>query len=136
MKVAVVYWSGTGNTEVMAQSVAKGAEAVGAEVQLFPNAEFTSEQVSAYDAFAFGCSACGAEELDEAEFVPMWESVSPELGEKKVALFGSYGWGGGEWMETWKEASAGLNIVATCVCEAAPEGDALSECEELGKALA
>ena len=135
MKVAVIYWSGTGNTETMAKSIAKGVENAGAEVQIFQCSEFTTEQASAYSAFAFGCSACGAEELDETEFIPMWESVQPQLGEKKVALFGSYGWGGGEWLETWKEEASALNIIGTSVCEGTPDEEALSACEDLGKAL-
>ena len=135
MKIAVVYWSGTGNTEAMAKCIEVGALGAGAEVDLFQCSSFTKDLVEDYDAFAFGCSACGSEELDEAEFVPMWDSVKDSLGDKKVVLFGSYGWGGGEWLETWKSNHGALNIVDEYACEEAPEGEAFTRCEELGRTL-
>ena len=103
-KVAVVYWSGTGNTEAMANAVAEGAKENGAEVSVLTSAEFDSSQVDNYDAIAFGCPAMGAEELEDSEFLPMFEDCEPKLKDKKIALFGSYGWGNGEWMRTWEES--------------------------------
>ena len=100
MKVAVVYWSQTGNTEAMANKVAEGARNAGAEVDLLTAAEFTSAKD--YDAVAFGCPAMGAEELESDEFEPMYTAAESELAGKKVGLFGSYGWGDGEWMRTWQ----------------------------------
>ena len=90
-KVAVIYWSGTGNTEAMAGAVAEGAKAAGAEAALLTCADVTG--VSDYDAVALGCPAMGAEELEDSEFLPMLEGIEPALPGKKVALFGSYGWG-------------------------------------------
>lgn len=135
-KVAIVYWSGTGNTEIMAKSIETGAVNAGAEVTLYPASTFTSDSVNEFDAFAFGCPACGAEELDETEFVPMWESVKGLLAEKPVILFGSYGWGGGEWLETWKSESPEVNIIADLASEGEPDNDTQQQCEELGKSLA
>ena len=91
-KVAVVYWSGTGNTALMAQAVAEGAKAKGAECDLLTSAEFTADMVDNYDAIAFGCPAMGAEVLEESEFEPMFAECEPALNGKKIAIFGSYGW--------------------------------------------
>ena len=93
-KTAVVYWSGTGNTEAMANAVAEGAKAAGAEVSLFTAAEFEAGLTDSFDSIAFGCPAMGAEVLEEDEFAPMFEACESKLKGKKIALFGSYGWGG------------------------------------------
>ena len=90
-KIAVVYWSGTGNTEIMAQEVAAGAKAAGAEADVLTPSDFDSSKISAYDAIAFGCPAMGAEVLEEAEFEPMWNECEGSLSGVKIALFGSYG---------------------------------------------
>lgn len=87
-KVAVVYWSGTGNTQAMAEAVAQAADGA-----LFTAAEFGPENLAEYDAIAFGCPSMGSEELEDSEFLPMFESVKGQLADKKVALFGSYGMG-------------------------------------------
>lgn len=105
-KIAVVYWSGTGNTESMADAVAQGAKDKGAEVKLFTPDSFNSSMVDEFDAIAFGCPAMGAEELEESEFEPMFSDCESKLGGKKIALFGSYGWGDGEWMRTWEDLAA------------------------------
>ena len=101
-KVAVVYWSSTGNTEAMANAVAEGAKAAGAEVISFESADFSADKVDEFDAIAFGCPAMGDEVLEEDEFEPMFNSCETKLSGKKVGLFGSYGWGDGEWMQTGK----------------------------------
>ena len=101
MKTAVVYWSGTGNTEAMARAVAEGMTAAGAEAVLLTPAEVAPGDLNAYAAIAFGCPAMGAEVLEETEFQPMFDACKRSLGGKRVALFGSYGWGDGEWMRTW-----------------------------------
>lgn len=106
-KIAVVYWSGTGNTESMADAVAQGAKGKGAEVKLFTPDSFNSSMVDEFDAIAFGCPAMGAEELEESEFEPMFSDCESKLGGKKIALFGSYGWGDGEWMRTWEDTCRG-----------------------------
>ena len=138
-KVAVVYWSGTGNTEMMAQKVAEGAKEAGAEVSVLTSADFSADDVDAYDAIAFGCPAMGAEELEDTEFEPMFSACESKLSGKKIALFGSYGWGDGEWMRTWEENAkgAGLSLVADPVlCNEEPDDDAKAACQDLGKALA
>ena len=138
-KAAVVYWSGTGNTEAMAQAVESGAKAAGADVSLFTAAEFTPQLLQEYDSVAFGCPAMGAEELEETEFEPMFAECEAGLSGKKVALFGSYGWGDGEWMRAWEERCSSCYdnfIVESVICNAAPDESAVEECEALGRALA
>ena len=95
-KIAVVYWSGTGNTEAMAGAVAEGITGAGGEASLLTAAEFDPSLVDSFDAIAFGCPSMGSEELEESEFAPRFESCEPKLSEKKIALFGSYGWGDGD----------------------------------------
>ena len=136
-KVAVVYWSGTGNTEAMANAVAEGARAKGAEVDLLSCAEVTG--VDGYDAVALGCPAMGAEELEDGEFLPMLESIEPALAGKKVALFGSYGWGDGEWMRSWESrcAEKGITLAAdSVIVNEAPDDEGIAKCKALGAALA
>ena len=139
MKIAVVYWSSTGNTEAMAQAVAEGARKAGASAELFTATEFDGGKVDAFDAIAFGCPAMGAEELEDSEFAPMFESCESKLSGKKIALFGSYGWGDGEWMRNWDETCRNDGAVMACdyvICNEAPDDDAIEECKALGKALA
>ena len=138
-KVAVVYWSGTGNTEAMANAVAEGAKDKGAEVSLIDAASFSSDQVSAYDGIAFGCPAMGDEVLEESEFDPMFTDVEQALAGKKIALFGSYGWGDGQWMRDWEDRAkaAGAELVADgLTVNEAPDDDALAQCKAFGETLA
>ena len=132
-KVCVVYWSGTGHTEAMAQAVAESSQG-----KLFTAAEFGPDQAKEYDAIAMGCSAMGAEVLEEEEFQPMFDAVKPVLAGKKVALFGSYGWGDGEWMRNWEEECLGAGTTLACdsvICQDDPDEDALAACRALGEAL-
>ena len=138
-KTAVVYWSGTGNTEAMAAAVADGVKAAGGEATLFTAAEFTADAVDSFDAIAFGCPAMGAEELEETEFAPMFDAVKGSLSGKDAALFGSYGWGDGEWMRGWEKDcdDSGIRLVCESVtCCEAPDDAALDACRALGKELA
>lgn len=139
-KIAVVYWSGTGNTEAMANEVAEGAKAAGAEVDVLTASEFGADKMDAYDAVAFGCPAMGAEELEDSEFEPMFSDCEGKLGGKKIALFGSYGWGDGEWMRNWVEQmeGAGATVVGgeDAICQEAPDEDAQDELKAMGKQLA
>lgn len=138
-KTAVVYWSGTGNTEAMANAVLSGAQAAGAEAELLTAAEFGPERSAAYDAIAFGCPAMGAEQLEEDEFEPMFTSCKAALKGKRIALFGSYGWGDGEWMRSWETTAKGYGAVLvteSVICADAPDAAAVSACEALGRALA
>ena len=138
MKIAVVYWSSTGNTESMAQAVVEGAKKAGAETELFTATEFDGDKMDGFNAVAFGCPAMGAEELEDTEFAPMFEGCEGKLSGKKIALFGSYGWGDGEWMRTWEETcqSKGANLVCdSVICQETPDEDALDACRKLGEAL-
>ena len=135
-KIAVIYWSGTGNTEDMAKAVAEGAKELGATVDLLTCDQVNS--VTDYEAVALGCPAMGAEELEDGEFLPMLESVESSLPGKKVALFGSYGWGDGEWMRSWEARCAEIGIsLATdsVIVNDAPDDEGIEKCKTLGKAL-
>ena len=122
-KAAVIYWSGTGNTEAMAEAVLAGMK----------------DAVGKYDAIAFGCPAMGSEMLEESEFEPMFSSVKGSLGGKKIALFGSYGWGDGDWMRIWEDDCGDAGITLACesvICNEAPDNSALASCKAMGKQLA
>ena len=136
MKIAVVYWSGTGNTEAMADAVARGVTESGSEADLLT--AISVNDLSSYDAIAFGCPAMGAEELEDSEFEPMFSALEGSLNGKKIALFGSYGWGDGEWMRTWENRCKEDGAVFACdyvICNEAPDEDAVSACKALGAAL-
>ncbi len=138
-KIAVVFWSGTGNTEAMAASVGDGIKENGAGATLIPAAEFSPDMVAEYDAIAFGCPAMGAEVLEEDEFEPMFSACLPVLKDKKIALFGSYGWGDGEWMRNWEDEcreGGAILVSESVICQEAPDDDALAACKSLGAALA
>ena len=138
-KVAVVYWSSRGNTEAMANAVVNGAKEKGADVTLYECADFRPELVGEYDAIAFGCPAMGDEVLEEDEFEPMFDGCKDALKDKKIALFGSYGWGDGDWMHNWeakcKEDGAVL-VADGVICQEEPDDEAVENCKALGKALA
>lgn len=138
-KVAVVYWSGTGNTLSMADAVVAGITGKGGEAVLLTAAEFDSGMIDSFDAIAFGCPSMGSEQLEESEFEPMFENCESRLSGKKIALFGSYGWGDGEWMRNWEERCVGDGALMACepvICNDAPEGDTVVELNALGAALA
>ena len=138
-KIAIVYWSGTGNTEAMARLVEEGVSAAGGQADLLTPELFDPSMVGNYTAFAFGCPSMGAEQLEEAEFEPMFSAVKPSLSGKTIGLFGSYGWGDGEWMRTWQAdcEEAGCSLAEEpVICCGAPEGDAADACRSLGRALA
>lgn len=138
-KIAVVYWSGTGNTEAMAQAVMGGAKENGAECSLFTASDFDASMLSSFDGIAFGCPAMGAEVLEESEFEPMFTACEATLKDKKVALFGSYGWGDGEWMRNWEETCIADGAKLVCdsvICADAPDDEAITACKALGAELA
>ena len=118
-KVAIVFWSQTGNTETMANCIAEGA---GANATIIPCSEMNAAKLGEYDVVAFGCPAMGAEQLEESEFEPMFSDLEGSLNGKKVAMFGSYGWGDGQWMRDWGER--------------APDDDVQAACRKLGADLA
>lgn len=138
-RIAVVYWSGTGNTKAMAESVAQGVRNEGAEVVLYTAPQFRGEMMDEFDAVAFGCPAMGAEQLEEEEFEPMFAGCEPKLKGRKIALFGSYDWGEGEWMKTWEDtciSGGALLAYPSVICHEAPNEAGKEECEALGEALA
>ena len=138
-KIAIVYWSGTGNTEAMANAVLEGVQAAGAEGSLLTAAEFTPDALADFDAFAFGCPSMGVESLEEGEFEPMFQACEPALAGKKLALFGSYGWGDGEWMRNWEDqcrADGAELVCESVICNDAPDDEAAENCRRLGAALA
>lgn len=102
-------------------------------------AEFSPEQVGEYSAIAFGCPSMGSEQLEESEFEPMFTACEGRLSGKNIALFGSYGWGDGEWMRSWEKDcdDAGINLVCeSVICQETPDGDTLEACRAMGKLLA
>ncbi|MDR1867480.1 MAG: flavodoxin [Treponema sp.] len=139
-KVLIVYWSGSGNTKIMAERVAKGASEGGADVTLKSVGEVTADTVKAADALAFGCPAMGAEILEESEMEPFINGLSKaEVGGKPLGLFGSYDWGDGQWMRDWVERMKGLDATVDgegLIAQLEPNDDALTQCYDLGKRLA
>lgn len=139
MRIAVVFWSGSGNTRAMARLVQEGAASAGADVELIPAADLEPERVADFDAIAFGCPAMMGERVERGVFEPMFERCAPRLSGVRVGLFGSYGWGGGEWMRGLERMcrDAGAVLAAhSVICEYAPRGAAIDACRSLGAALA
>ena len=137
--IAIIYWSGTGNTEAMAEAVAKGVKQAGAAAELIEASAVDASSLNDYSALAFGCPAMGSEVLEEEVFDPMFTSIESMLQGKKVALFGSYGWGDGTWMEDWQSRCQGDGAVLVAdglTCCEAPDDDALAACCALGEKLA
>lgn len=136
--VAVVYWSGTGNTEAMADFVVEGIEEKGGTATRIQATDFGVERLVDFDAFAFGCPAMGDEELEDTEFLPMYDEVEPLLSDEKVAFFGSYDWNNGEWMDYWVQRAeeAGVTPVETVITKGYPDDEAAEACRKLGEALA
>ena len=139
-KLAIVYWGGTGNTETMANCIAEGAKAAGAEVELRGPSECAAARFSEFGVVAVGCPAMGSEVLEEAEFEPMFSDLERSLGGKRIALFGSYGWGDGQWMRDWcarcESANANLYEEEGLTVNEAPDADAQEVCRQLGRKLA
>lgn len=139
-KMRVVYWSQSGNTETMAKAVAEGITAAGKEAECVSVSEITPQELSGEAAFALGCPAMGAEVLEESEMEPFVTELEKNVSGKKIGLFGSYGWGDGQWMRDWVDRmkAAGADIVngEGVICQEAPDEDALQACRNLGKQLA
>ena len=139
-KIAVIYWSQTGNTEMMAKAVAEGAKGAGAEVDLMDVSETNAADAAKYEVLALGCPAMGDEQLEEGEFEPFFSDLEGKIGGKKVALFGSYDWGDGDWMRSWckraGDAGALLVMEEGLICNNTPDDEGLEACRELGAKLA
>ena len=136
-KVAIVFWSQTGNTETMANCIAEGA---GANATIIPCSEMNAAKLGEYDVVAFGCPAMGAEQLEESEFEPMFSDLEGSLNGKKVAMFGSYGWGDGQWMRDWVQRTNDANAVIYTdeglIINETPDDDGIAKCKEFGKGFA
>ncbi len=139
-KIAIVFWSGTGNTEAMANEIAEGVRASGGEAELFAPGNFAAEQLDCFRATVFGCPAMGGEVLEEMEFEPMFAALEGSLSGKRIALFGSYGWGDGQWMRDWSArcAAAGASLLDAngLILNGAPDGEGAEACRALGRKLA
>ena len=138
MKAGIIFWSQTGNTEMMAEAIAEGVKAVGAEVEIMEVANASVDAVLGFDVLALGCPAMGDEELEESEFEPMFTDCEGKLSGKRIALFGSYGWGDGEWMRTWEDTCRDHGADLACdsvICQDAPDDEAEANCRSLGASL-
>ena len=138
-KMAVIYWSMSGNTEAMASAIAEGARGAGAEVDLMQVSEVSVDQALSYPLLALGCPAMGAEVLEESEFEPFFAQLEGRLSGKKVALFGSYGWGDGQWMRDWQARTEGANAnlyQEGLMVNETPDDDALEQCRAFGAGFA
>ena len=138
-KVTIVFWSQSGNTESMANAVAEGVTAAGKEAVVVDVASASLDDLKAAKGFAMGCPAMGAEVLEEGEMEPFVCDVEGFAAGKTIALFGSYGWGDGEWMRNWDETCRNDGAVMACdyvICNEAPDDEAIDACKALGKALA
>lgn len=139
-KMAVIYWSMTGNTEAMANAVAEGAAEAGAEVEVKQVADSTPDEALGYDLLALGCPAMGAELLEEGEFDPFFTRLEEHLKGKKLALFGSYDWGDGQWMRDWVQRAikAGADVYQEegLIWNLTPDEEGLKQCREWGAGFA
>ena len=138
-KIAIVFWTGSGNTEAMAQAVEEGARNAGADVELSFVGDTSAGDVAVFDKIILGCPAMGNENLEEYDFEPFFEELLPELQGKTVGIFGSYSWNEGEWIQIWKNrlTEAGVELAAEPVkAYSYPDDDALELCRELGKVIA
>ena len=139
-KVIVAYWSQTGNTAAMAAAIGEGITEAGKEAVVTDISSVSMDDLQAASAFALGCPAMGAEVLEEGEMEPFVTEVEAFASGKKIGLFGSYGWGDGQWMRDWEErmTAAGATVLngEGLICQETPDDDALVKCKELGKTLA
>lgn len=139
-KTAIIYWSGTGNTEAMASAALEGAKSVNPDTAYFSVSDITAEDAAGYDTLILGCPAMGAEVLEEGEFEPFFTALETKISSKNVALFGSYGWGDGEWMRDWEKrvTDAGANLVGGegLMINEMPDDAGLEQCREFGKTAA
>lgn len=139
-KTAIIYWSGTGNTEAMAGAILEGAKAVNPDIAYFTVSEISADDATGYDTLILGCPAMGAEVLEEGEFEPFFTDLESKISGKNVAIFGSYGWGDGEWMRDWEKrvTDSGANLIGGegLMINDMPDDDGLDKCRELGKTAA
>lgn len=138
--IAVIYWSQSGNTEQMAQAIAEGIQQAGSACDLLPLADTNAAAAAGYAKLALGCPAMGAEVLEETEFEPFFTELEGKLSGHKVALFGSYGWGDGQWMRDWvartDNANAAIYQDEGLIVHETPDAAALEKCRTFGKGFA
>ncbi len=135
----IAYWSGTGNTRSMADAIAKGLRDAGANVEKFSITEITAEAVAAFDNILLGCPSMSGELLEEWEFEPFFLTLRPMLTGKKVGLFGSFGWGDGDWMRDWQDhiLFAGARLFEDgLVLNEKPDDKGIKICEDFGRRFA
>ncbi|WP_058484999.1 flavodoxin [Defluviitalea phaphyphila] len=138
-KIAVIYWSGTGNTEQMAKAITDGIKSNGANVDLFFVSDISAEKAATYDKLVLGCPSMGDEVLEEGEFEPFFSELEGKIKDKKVALFGSYGWGDGQWMRDWEDrikASGAILYKEGLIINEAPDDEGITNCNNFGKEFA
>ena len=139
-KLNIIYWTMSGNTRIMADCLAEGAKQAGASVQTSEVTQITPQDALDCDLLALGCPAMGAEALEETEFEPFFVKLLPNLAGRKLALFGSYGWGDGQWMRDWRKRcdDAGANLLDEngLMVNEAPDAEGEEACKELGRKLA
>ena len=139
-KIYVIYWSMSGNTQAMAEAIAKGINDSGKKAVVQYVSEASVSELQDAKVFALGCPAMGAEVLEEGEMEPFVSEVEGIAAGKKIALFGSYGWGDGQWMRDWEERMSGCGAAiingAGLICHETPDDAMISECENLGKQIA
>lgn len=139
-KIAIIYWSGTGNTEAMAYAISDGAKSVNPDTEIFNVSEISADKAAELDTLILGCPAMGAEVLEEGEFEPFFEELEGKISGKSIALFGSYGWGNGEWMRDWEKRviDAGAKLIGAegLIINEAPDDDGIAQCIEFGKTAA
>ena len=139
-QISVVYWSGTGNTAQMAEFVAEGIREAGKEAAVLSADMVSAADLKGEKAFALGCPSMGAEQLEESVMEPLMEELDGHISGKKIAPFGSYGWGGGEWMREWEERiqNEGASVIEGegVIANGAPDAEAEENCRALGRALA
>ena len=138
-KISVVYWSQTGNTQAMAEAVGAGITKAGKEADVVEVSGASMEDLKAAKVFALGCPAMGAEVLEEMEMEPFVEEVEGFAQGKTIALFGSYGWGDGEWMRNWEERAKNDGAILVggegLIVNETPDDEALEKCAALGAEL-
>lgn len=135
-QIAIIYWSGTGNTEAMAKAILEGVQSAGGSADIFEVASFSTSNLNQYDKLILGCPSMGDEVLEESEFQPFFDDIQSQLGGKKIALFGSYGWGDGQWMRTWQsevEETGGQLITDGLIINESPDSEGIQLCQSLGE---
>ncbi|MBN1057545.1 flavodoxin [Clostridium botulinum] len=135
----IIYWSGTGNTEAMANLIAKGIEESGIKTEMINISSANVDNLKDENIVVLGCPSMGDEELEGGEFLPFLENVQEDLKNKKVILFGSYGWGDGQWMRSWEEemTASGVNVaLEPLIVNYAPEGESGEQCIQYGREIA